>query len=373
MRFGPLPIVHTMVDRLRAYRSHGVVGVYSQSQGHWGPQGLALYMYTKLVWNPDLDVEKELNLYYSNYYGPAAQPIKQYHELLEQAADGGPYFGSGGDQIEKLFTDDLVKQLGEFMREAREQVRGKQPHEKRLEGVWAGYEFARQLREFFKLKQNLKILEANQAMQDLEKFVLSYKEGDVFDNGPNIFPSIASFCLRAPLKEIQEQADLLGTFQNPKVLQIHDKEWRFQTDPKDAGVSSRWFASSLNDENWAKIDADRCWQEQGYPNYHGVAWYRHRFDTPSREGKQRVILYFGAVDGDAAVYVNGKLVGEHILGPIASGAAGWDKPFHFDITDALLPDDGENLMAVRVKKDLYVAGIFKGVRILRVEGINKAP
>ncbi|MBI4024526.1 MAG: DUF4838 domain-containing protein [Verrucomicrobia bacterium] len=369
--FGPFPLVHTMADRLRNYRKYGVVGVYSQSQGHWGPQGLELYMYCKLLWNPDLDVARELALYYQNYYGPAAAPMQRYHEALEAAARNSHYYGSGGDQIEKLFTDDFLKQLGDFIQQARAQVHGKEPYEKRLEGVGAGYEFARQLREFFKLKQNLKILEANQVMQNLEKFVLSYKDGDVFDNGPNSFPSIANFCLRAPLKEIQAQADLLGAFQNPKVLQIHDKEWRFQTDPKDAGVSRRWFAASLNDANWARIDADRCWQEQGYLDYHGVAWYRKRFDTPSREGRQRVILYFGAVDGDAAVYVNGKLVGEHNLTP--PDYAGWDQPFHFDITDALLPDDGENLMAVRVKKDLYVAGIFKGVRILRVEGIYKAP
>ncbi len=364
--FGPLPIVHTMEDRLRAYRRHGVVGVYSQSDAHWGPQGLTLYMYCRLLWNPDLDVAQELDLYYPNYYGPAARPMKNFHELLERAAEGGPYFGSGGSGILRLFADDLVQKLGVAITEARDTIQDQQPYARRLEGVWAGYEFARRFHQAAKLKAENRVLEADRELQELEQFVLSYKGGEVFGNGPS--PCEAMDSVRAFGKEIREQAQLLSAFKNPQIVQTHDKQWRFQIDPKDQGLVTGWMKTDFDATPWPLLDADRWWQEQGYPNYHGVAWYRRQFQPPAREGAQRIVLYFGAVDGDTTVFVNGQKVGEHILPP---NGVGWDKPFYFDITDHLQPGH-PNLIAVRVKDEVAMSGIFKGVKLVRVDTVEPA-
>lgn len=361
--FGPMPTVGMLTDRMRHYRDHGVAGVYTQGPGHWGPQGLVHYFAAKLMWNPDLDVRKELDLYYRNYYGPAAEPMKQYHETMERAVQGGPYFGSGGSYLENFFTDDLLARLNGPMQQARQLVRGQQPYQQRLEGVWAGYEFARRLREFYKLKAAADVLAADKTLKDIETFVLSFTNGDVFDNGPDSEPLGH---LRGLGKELREQAELLRQFTNPRILQDHSKQWRFQTDPKDEGVRAGWMKPELDDTTWPLLDADRWWQEQGYPNYHGTAWYRRRFQPPARQGDQRIILWFGAVDGDATVFVNGQKVGEHILLPDGTG---WDKPFYFDITDFLL-EGKPNVMAVRVHKEVALSGIFKGVKLLRVDRLE---
>lgn len=363
--FGPLPVVHTMVDRLRAYRHLGVVGVYNETHPHWGPQGLTLYMCCKLMWNPDLDVQEELDLYYTNYYGPAAAMMKAYHEMLEAAATNGRYFGSGGSELEKLFTDDLVNQLRPPIEQAQQAVRGIQPYEKRLAGVVAGYEVARRIRQFFNLSNAGRVKEAAACFDDLEKYILSFKEGDVFDNGPIIYPSIVSF-MREWKKSLMSQEILLTTFRDPKVVQTHDKKWRFQTDPKDEGLAAGWMKPELDAASWSLLDVDQWWQVQGYPTYHGVAWYRRQFQPPGHEGSQRIVLYFGAVDGDSTVFVNGRKVGEHIL---SSDGVGWDKPFYFDITDYL--ENGKpNLMAVRVHKGVAMSGIFKGVKILNADKVE---
>ena len=55
-------------------------------------------------------------------------------------------------------------------------------------------------------------------------------------------------------------------------------------------------------------------------------WYRRTFEVPSRWRGDRLMLNFGAVDYDAKVWVNGKLVAAH--------KGGYDK-FSADITDAL--------------------------------------
>jgi hypothetical protein len=55
-------------------------------------------------------------------------------------------------------------------------------------------------------------------------------------------------------------------------------------------------------------------------------WYRRSFEVPKDWSGKRVLLHFGAVDRQAAVYVNGKEIGTH--------NGGYDA-FSFDVTDAL--------------------------------------
>ena len=69
--------------------------------------------------------------------------------------------------------------------------------------------------------------------------------------------------------------------------------------------------------------------------YEGTVWFRNKFDyQPS--GK-KAYLYFGAVNYDAKVYLNGKKVGEHI---------GGYTPFNFDVSEKLIA--GKNTLVVKV-------------------------
>lgn len=358
---GPMPIVHTMVDRLRNYRKYNVVGVYSETHQHWGPQGLNLYMYGKLLWNPDLDVDKELDLYYANYYGPAASIMKQYHESLEKAAQGGVLHFSGGAGIDGIFSDKLLKELEVKIQKSMALVKGKSPYEQRLHGVWAGYEYARRWHIAKQLKDACRHAEAIAEANDLIKFVHSYPDGNVFDNGTNIYPSIFQDLVGFADK-VKEQAQLLDLFKNPRIAQDISKQWSFKTDPDDKGIVLGWMKAQYSDTDWSLLDADRWWQEQGYSDYHGVAWYRKVFNCPQLNETDKLLLYFGAVDGDAEVYLNGDKIGTHDLG---EGAQNWDKPFYFDISDSVKKNK-KNTLVVRVRKMYAMSGIFKGVRMLYV-------
>ena len=70
--------------------------------------------------------------------------------------------------------------------------------------------------------------------------------------------------------------------------------------------------------------------------YEGTIWFKKSFNYQHKKGK-RAILYFGAVNYDAKVYVNGKKMGEHQGGFTA---------FNFDVTDVL--NDGDNFVIVKV-------------------------
>jgi hypothetical protein len=64
-------------------------------------------------------------------------------------------------------------------------------------------------------------------------------------------------------------------------------------------------------------------------------WYRRTFMLPDGWRGRRVLLHFGAVDFEATVWVNGQQVGRH--------CGGYDA-FSFDITDALKPNGGNEII-----------------------------
>ncbi|MBR4528441.1 MAG: beta galactosidase jelly roll domain-containing protein [Bacteroidaceae bacterium] len=73
--------------------------------------------------------------------------------------------------------------------------------------------------------------------------------------------------------------------------------------------------------------------------YEGTVWFYRKFNVEKSALKEdrRKLLYFGAVNYDAHVYVNGRHMGHHI---------GGFTPFNFDVTDQL--KEGENFVIVKV-------------------------
>lgn len=71
--------------------------------------------------------------------------------------------------------------------------------------------------------------------------------------------------------------------------------------------------------------------------YEGTVWFEREFEWHPDLDRSRTILYFGAVNYDAYVYVNGSLAGHHV---------GGFTPFNFDVTD--LMRDGYNFVVVKV-------------------------
>lgn len=69
--------------------------------------------------------------------------------------------------------------------------------------------------------------------------------------------------------------------------------------------------------------------------YEGSIWYKKSFDYRKEKGKQTYV-YFGAVNYDAKVYLNGEYVGSHI---------GGYTPFQFEVTDLLREKD--NFLVVK--------------------------
>jgi len=89
------------------------------------------------------------------------------------------------------------------------------------------------------------------------------------------------------------------------------KDWKFQIDPKDSGLQNRWFAPTLNDSGWKTLQGGLSWEEQGYPNYDGFAWYRKWAFVPKETQGNPLFLILGGVDDEYDLYINGENVAHH--------------------------------------------------------------
>jgi beta-galactosidase/beta-glucuronidase len=87
-------------------------------------------------------------------------------------------------------------------------------------------------------------------------------------------------------------------------------------------------------------------------------WYRRDFTLPTRWSGKRIILHFGAVDFESAVWVNGAVVGSH---------KGGSDPFGFDVTPFLKA--GSNELVVQVADPSSTGDQPRGKQTLEPRGI----
>ena len=93
-----------------------------------------------------------------------------------------------------------------------------------------------------------------------------------------------------------------------------------------------------------QIPGDWNTWEDRFLYYEGTMWFKHKFLYQKKDN--RVYLYFGAVNYDAKVYLNGTKVGEHL---------GGYTPFNMEVTNQL--KDGENFVVVKVDNKRSAEGV----------------
>jgi beta-galactosidase len=123
--------------------------------------------------------------------------------------------------------------------------------------------------------------------------------------------------------------------------------WRFKYLPtSDAKADEHFVEPAFDVAAWKRIQVPGHWELQGFaePKYagdleEGLGLYRRSFRSEPQWQGQRVFLRFDGVLYGFSAWVNGRKVGEW--------ASGFN-PATFDITDALKPAGGDNVLAVRV-------------------------
>ena len=148
----------------------------------------------------------------------------------------------------------------------------------------------------------------------------------------------------------------------PNMLPAPLGPWVFHTDPLDEGLKNKWFAADANTSDWVAVKVPGFWAEtEDIGNYKGkYAWYRTTFNVPEEWKGKAVRLLFGAVDEQAWIYVNGKLVREHTEKSESKTFNDlWDEPFTADIPPESLNYGKPNVIAVRVHNSAGNGGMWR--------------
>ncbi len=184
-----------------------------------------------------------------------------------------------------------------------------------------------------------------------------------------VFEEEGSVVLKKPFSGALAHSVMGDAYTNARVLYSFDEDWKFSPDPENDDEARGVLQADFNDSSWKSISPLNWWQMQGFPNYRGVAWYRLKFNhdqtVPKNDG---VRLYFGAIDGNADIYLNGRKL---LTRNLPADFRGWDQPLSKSIKTTLVP--GENTIVVKVtsKSNNTASGIFKGAAI--VAGTPKLP
>ena len=133
-----------------------------------------------------------------------------------------------------------------------------------------------------------------------------------------------------------------------RVRALWDEGWSFRRQVSPGSATEPEFVGAervgYDDSAWSQIGLPHTWDATPdnpfatSGHFHGVGWYRKRFDAPESWRGRRVLTHFNGAFQVVDAWVNGRHVGQHVGGFTS---------FVFDVTDAL--ESGKtNLIAVKV-------------------------
>ena len=82
--------VHKLAEDVRYMAHYSMIGTDFDACAHnWATQGLNYYVLSRMLWDPDQDVDAVIDDYCQSGFGPAAAEIKAYFARIEQVSDRG--------------------------------------------------------------------------------------------------------------------------------------------------------------------------------------------------------------------------------------------------------------------------------------------
>ena len=132
--------------------------------------------------------------------------------------------------------------------------------------------------------------------------------------------------------------------------------WKFSRD-YEKGLKQVKF----DDQQWENIHVPMNWENQGYEEYDGTAWYRKAFNLPDRLNDKELMLVLGRIDDFDKVYFNGQLIGQV---EDLSGYSRFEKGNAYRLFRAYrIPKEllrQKNLIVVEVEDMSGEGGIYEG-------------
>lgn len=360
-------------------------------QGNYGPDNdngfrddgfMKTWIWSKLLWNSNLNADKLKEEFIYGYYGKSAKYIAEYEKLIDNI-----YIENHDDMVTKLnpdndkeqtygttpllpvgrirynpsadmYTDDFVNKSKELLDKALDVAENDDIKLRVLDirksilylilGRDLGYfdEFSKfHSKPFDDSKKDYYLDLLNELNSTLDKF------------------NVTTVAETQPLKNNKEKylnrwKEVLTRDLSKFDIKEITTNWQFV---KDENNSLNPLEN--NDINWISMKPNVAWEDI-IGEYDGYGWYK-RVDNFTKEEleKKHIYMYFGGVDEDATVYFNGNLAIEHTCEKLGlTGAQIWDAAFLIDIKPFI--KEGENTIIVKVFDREKAGGVYGNVKYI---------
>ncbi|GHT42853.1 beta-galactosidase [Bacteroidia bacterium] len=139
-----------------------------------------------------------------------------------------------------------------------------------------------------------------------------------------------------------------------------------------------WKEKDFNDSDWKEIKTGLAWEEQGYKDYNGYAWYRFHFQLPASMlensyWKESLVFDMTVIDDVDELYLNGTLIGK--TGNMPNAVDGFVSKY-LEYRKYIVPSNNpavlwgkENVLIVRVYDSNGNGGILGGIPHVRISDL----
>ena len=347
---------------------------------NWHIYGPQIYLSLRLAYDPHADANAIMNDYWVKFYGVKAAPaMKEYWMGLDEAQQklkthAGSFFG-----LAQIYTPEFLTHCEALVAKAANAAKGDAVYEQRVALHAEGLRSARSYRV---MNDAMNLGDFASALIEFDKTIVRLKVA-VSKGWAN--PEYGTAYLERFFSKTVRMGAQITAAPN-RVLQVLPDRWRFSFDESDSGNEKGFHTANFNDQAWPLVATQNITLDaQGFDK-NAVMWYRTSFNVPAKH--EKLILFFGEVDGATEVYVNGKKI--LIMMPLAEGKkpaptstkpniavvpagkpvreglAKARTPFEVDITSVIKP--GENILALRIDHtkitDLALGGILRPVLLI---------
>ena len=348
----PWPSFSAIAANLRFYAMNNVTGV--MIQGAYQSTGnerelMRCWVFAKLLWDPSREVWPLMQDFIRGYYGSAAPAIEEYNAMLYQSG---------------LENKGVVDRPG-FLAEAK--------------AIFDRAEKLAENEEILHRVQLARLPVVNVELSRMEKDLMSGQQIDR-DRFLALVDHFERIGRREGIRKVSERLSLddwgdrmrkYASAPTPAelskaavdggeaILYRLSADWKFARDTDDVGRKEQWFAPAFDDGAWGlcRTDLGVGWEWQGFTG-DGASWYRKSVSVPDELNQRYLYFYFRAVDEEAWVYIDGKLMHENSVATTGLEPFQlWVAPFSFNAREALKASQSHRL-AVRVYDSAAMGGIY---------------
>lgn len=117
----PWPNFQVLAPNIKIFRDNNAIGIFEEAQYQSSASEfheMKTWVVTKLLWDPEQDVNVLVKDFINGFYGKAAPKVQEYYDLCQSLVKPDIHYGIYITEEFPIYTDEFVKQGEAILREA---------------------------------------------------------------------------------------------------------------------------------------------------------------------------------------------------------------------------------------------------------------